>query len=469
LSSSAQYGRPAALADAEGFTAALARLLAGPGRPRAAILLFGLGQFTETSDALGRRAAERLLRSAAMRLRGCTPQGGLLARLGTEEIGLLQPDLGCPDHALRLGRQALAALGEPCRVGGVPVELEAYAGIALAEGKKTGAEEMLRRAGLALRRARAEGRGGCRLFEAGMSTAAQARQALKAGLRRALAREEFALHYQPLVCLRSGAVTCCEALLRWSHPERGLLPPAEFIPVAEESGLVVQIGRWALQAACRDAAGWPGGTRVAVNLSPVQLRSPTLLRDVEDALALSGLPPQRLELEITESVLLEDGTAPRETLRALRARGIRIALDDFGTGYASLSYLRRFAFDKLKLDRSFVAEMAESAESRAIVRAVIGLARSLRIPVTAEGVETVAQFEALRRSGYAEAQGHLLARPVAARMIMTTMAGLQRSAALAAAAGVDPGSLAPLCGSSCRGSDKEFFANHTCEISHSAL
>jgi len=269
----------------------------------------------------------------------------------------------------------------------------------------------LKNADLALYRAKADGRGTYRFFETGMDARAQARRLLEMDLRAALQRDEFEAYYQPIRDVVSGRVVAFEALLRWNHPERGLIAPMNFIPLAEETGLIIQLGEFVLRSACTDAATWPDDVDVAVNLSPVQFKNPNLIASVTEALAASGLDARRLELEITESVLLQNSEATLATLHDLRAMGVRISLDDFGTGYSSLSYLRSFPFDKIKIDRSFVSELATREDSMAIIRAVTGLGRSLGIVTTAEGVENNAQLELLRREGCTQAQGYLFSKP----------------------------------------------------------
>ncbi|OSI40641.1 putative bifunctional diguanylate cyclase/phosphodiesterase, partial [Bradyrhizobium canariense] len=266
-------------------------------------------------------------------------------------------------------------------------------------------------ADLALYRAKADGRGTYRFFETGMDARAQARRLLEMDMRAALQRDEFQPYYQPIRDVASGRVVAFEALLRWNHPQRGLIAPLSFIPLAEETGLIIQLGDFVLRSACTDAATWPDDVDVAVNLSPVQFRNPNLIASVTEALALSGLDARRLELEITESVLLQNSEATLTTLHELRAMGVRISLDDFGTGYSSLSYLRSFPFDKIKIDRSFVSELATREDSMAIIRAVTGLGRSLGIVTTAEGVENDGQLELLRREGCTQAQGYLFSKP----------------------------------------------------------
>ncbi|WP_159351384.1 PAS domain S-box protein [Roseomonas harenae] len=383
----------------------------GPGE-HLALHCLDLDQFKGVNDTLGHAAGDALLRQAADRLRRCIPEGSLVARLGGDEFAVIQAGLHGPEEAEALARRVLDVLDEDYRIDDQPAVAGASIGIALTQAGAV-PEEVVRNADIALYRAKADGGSTFRFFEPAMDEAVQRKQELRAGLRTALARTEMQLHFQPLVGIRTGEVTCLEALLRWRHPDRGMIPPAEFIPVAEETGMIIRIGEWALRNACREAACWPKPIRVAVNLSPVQFRSPGLVRAVSAALAESGLAAERLELEITESVLLQDDQA-NLILRELSGLGVRIALDDFGTGFSSLAYLLRFPFNKIKIDRSFVMGLPERRESKAVIRAVVSMSRSLGISVTAEGVETEAQFDALRRLGCNEAQGYLLSCPVPA-------------------------------------------------------
>jgi len=284
-------------------------------------------------------------------------------------------------------------------------------GIAVAPTDGTDPDQLLHSADLALARAKAKGGGTYAFFEAEMDRVAQARRRLEIDLREAVGRGEFELFYQPLIGGHSGKVTTCEALLRWRHPERGMVSPAEFIPAAEQMGLIVPLGEWVLGEACREASLWPDHIKVAVNLSPVQFKAPDLVATVSRALAGAGLRPERLELEITESVLLDDSEGTLATLHEIRALGVRTALDDFGTGYSSLSYLRRFPFDKLKIDRCFVGALTRDAGSQAIVRSIIAMATSLGMTTTAEGVEAEEQAALLRAMGCTEMQGFLYSRP----------------------------------------------------------
>ena len=291
---------------------------------------------------------------------------------------------------------------------------------------------MLKNADMALYRAKADGRGRFHFFEAEMDARMQARRALELDLRRALGAGEFEVFYQPVICLRTDEVTSFEALLRWRHPERGMVSPADFIPLAEEIGLIGQIGAWVLKQACSDAMKWPSDVGLAVNLSPAQFTSGTLVLEVIAALGHSGLPARRLELEITETVLLQASGATLATLNQLRDLGIRIAMDDFGTGYSSLSYLRKFPFDKIKIDQSFIQDLSNEGDSAAIVRAVAGLGSSLGMATTAEGVETEAQLAKLRVEGCTEVQGYLFSKPMPASEVfgmIASVAGRKRAAA----------------------------------------
>jgi predicted signal transduction protein with EAL and GGDEF domain len=322
------------------------------------------------------------------------------------------------------------ALSRPFALeGGHEVSVGTSVGVALFPADGDGPDLLLRRADLALYRAKAEGRGTHRFFEEGMDARLQARTALERDLRRALAEGRFELHYQPQVELATGRVVGAEALLRWADPGRGMVPPSEFIPLAEETGLVLPLGEWALRAACEEASRWPAPLGVAVNLSPVQFRQPGLAGTVARVLRETGLDPARLELEITEGVLLRDTEATVAELRALRALGVRVAIDDFGTGYSSLGYLRRFPFDKIKIDRAFVADLGRSADAAAIVRAVVGLGRGLGMRANAEGVETAEQAALLRAAGCGEVQGYHFGRPMPAAEFATLIAAGARGAA----------------------------------------
>ena len=317
--------------------------------------------------------------------------------------------------AASLAQRIRDALKAPCTLNGQLVNIDASIGIASAPGDGTDADQLLKNADMALYRAKAEGRGMYRFFEPAMDARIKARRALELDMRKAVAGGEFEVHYQPIVDLQSDQICGCEALLRWPHPERGSVSPADFIPVAEETGLIVSLGEWVLRRACADAATWPDDLRIAVNISPLQFVSQNIVPVVMNALAASGLPAHRLELEITEAIFLQNNQATRTTLHQLRELGVRIAMDDFGTGYSSLSYLRGFPFDKIKIDRSFIGDLTDTDDSIAIVRAITNLANNLNMTTTAEGVETAQQLQTVKSLGCTEAQGYLFAPAMRAK------------------------------------------------------
>lgn len=377
-----------------------------------ALLALDLDDFQAINDQLGHAAGDALLRAAAERLAGAMRETDVIVRLEGDSFGVLQSGVERPEDAGKLAERLLGVLAAPFPVGTRSVALIASVGIAIAPADGNAFETLLLKSEAALERCKHDGRGSWRYFEARMEARRGMVQALTLDLRKALAAGQFVLHYQALVALKDRRITGFEALLRWRHPTRDLVSPAEFIPIAEETGLIVPIGAWVLRQACMEAARWPPDITVAVNLSPVQLRSPALTGTVRAALTMSGLPAHRLELEITESVLLgDDDTRTLASLKELRAMGVRISMDDFGTGYSSLRYLRSFPFDKIKLDQSFVRDLSGGPEAMVIVRAVAGLGHSLGIATLAEGVETSEQLDRLRAAGYTEAQGYLFNRP----------------------------------------------------------
>jgi len=388
---------------------------------RLAVLCLDLDQFKNVNDTLGHPIGDELLRAVADRLRSCARDTDMVSRVGGDEFVIIQTDIVHAPDAERLARRISEAVSVPYDLHGHLVMAGTSIGIALAPTDGTDANDLLKNADMALYGAKADGRGVYRFFEPTMDCRMKARRALELALRMALERGELALHYQPSVDLGSEGVRCCEALLRWSHSERGMIPPSEFIPIAEEIGLIVAIGEWVIRRACADAATWPGDVGVAVNLSPTQLGSKNLLPTVVGALAQSQLPADRLELEITEAVLMQNSEATLRTLHQLRALGIRISLDDFGTGYSSLSYLRSFPFDKIKIDRCFVNGLDDNSQSAAIVRAVTDLADSLNMTTTAEGVETRAQLDRVRELGCTEVQGFFYSPPVPLAELMKTL------------------------------------------------
>jgi diguanylate cyclase (GGDEF)-like protein len=388
-------------------------------RPEApiAVLCLDLDDFKAVNDTLGHPVGDALLKQVAQRLSACLHSADTVARLGGDEFAIVQAAGAQPVAATVLAQQLIETMAEPFDIGGHSVVIGTSAGIALAPNDGCDPDELLKNADMALYRAKAEGRGTYRFFEAKMDADMQARRLLEVDLRGALVRDEFEVHYQPLVDLQTARLNGFEALLRWRHPERGLVSPAEFIPLAEDIGLIAPIGAWVLKQACADATGWPGDLAVAVNLSPVQFRSKTLTLDVVAALGASGLPARRLELEITEAVMLQETETTLATLKELKALGARISMDDFGTGYSSLSYLRKFPFDKIKIDQSFIRDLASRPESLAIVRAVAGLGNTLGMATTAEGIETMDQLRAVRAEGCTQVQGFLLGRPKPASLI----------------------------------------------------
>jgi diguanylate cyclase (GGDEF)-like protein/PAS domain S-box-containing protein len=375
-----------------------------------AVLCLDLDGFKAVNDALGHAVGDRLLKGVAKRLRSSLRDGDFLSRLGADEFAVIYQGIARPEEAGQLAKRLIQAIGEPYLIDGHTVVITASAGIALAPGDGDDAEKLLKNADLALSRAKSDARGTFSFFEPAMDARAQTRRKLEVDLRAAIEDCVLRPHYQPLVDLRSGRITGFEALVRWSHPERGMVPPSEFIPVAEETGLITALGGTILRTACREAAEWPDDVRVAVNLSPLQFRTGNLLSVVMEALKQSGLPARRLELEITETLLMEKSEHALATLHALRMLGVRMSMDDFGTGYSSLSYLRSFPFDKIKIDQSFVRGLAGNQDAQAIVRAIVNLGRGLGVTVTAEGIETEAELGCLRNEGCHEGQGYLFSK-----------------------------------------------------------
>jgi diguanylate cyclase (GGDEF)-like protein len=374
--------------------------------------LLDLDHFKEVNDSLGHAVGDALLIEAADRLRASVGPNDLVGRLGGDEFTVLQDISDCGrDGAAELAEALLHIIATPFVIEGHLLTVETSIGIAIMPDHGLLANELLKRADLALYRAKSHGRNGWRVFEPTMEQEARSRLELAMDLRGAVQREEFELHYQPVVALGNEQTVGAEALVRW-RPQRGeLIPPDQFIPLAEDTGLIIPLGEWVLRRACQDAAGWPSHWRVAVNLSPVQFRGTDVVALVRKTLADSGLPAQRLELEVTESVLLQYNEQNLRVLHQLRELGIAIVLDDFGTGYSSMSYLLTFPFDKIKIDRTFVADLPSRQNCSAIVSAVCGLARSLNVSTTAEGVETPEQAALLRAAGCTLGQGYLFGRP----------------------------------------------------------
>jgi diguanylate cyclase (GGDEF)-like protein/PAS domain S-box-containing protein len=376
-----------------------------------ALLYIDLDGFKGVNDTFGHYAGDLVLQQVARRLLECVPDADAVARIGGDEFVVIQERIDGRHEVEALAQRLVAQLSRPFQLDGEPVTLGGSIGIALIPDDAQNADDLLQAADMALYQAKAEGPGTWRFFSADEGDRTKVRLERKRALHQALAARQLELHYQPIYDLRSGQLRSFEALLRWRHPVHGLISPAEFVPLAEETGLIVPMGEWALNEACRQLARWPSGICLAVNLSPLQFRGRALLDTVRRAVDDAGVEISRLELEITESVLLRNDRVNLELLRELRGMGVRIAMDDFGTGYSSLSYLRSFQFDKIKLDRSFVSDLATSAESRAILHAVRSLGAAFRVRTTAEGIETPEQLAVVREEGYDEGQGYLLGVP----------------------------------------------------------
>lgn len=380
-----------------------------------AVLMLDLDRFKEVNDTLGHPAGDSLLRSVAARLLGCGSETMFVARLGGDEFAVVDYVTNPAVEAASLAEAIKSALCEPFDLGDHQVTVGASIGIAIAPQDGADSDTILKSADIALYSAKSGGRDAFRFFEPELNELIRARRDLERDLRKALARGEFELHYQPFVDLRSGEIRGFEALLRWHHPEQGLVPPAEFIPLAEETGLILPLGEWVLRTACAEAAKWHPDLKIAINLSPAQFRSKELVPTIIGALATSGIAPGRLELEVTETVIMHDSAAVFAALSQLRELGVRIALDDFGTGYSSLSFLQKFPFDKVKIDRSFVSELSSTVEEpHRIARAVVQFATSLGKTSTAEGVESAEQLQILREEGCVEAQGYHFSPPMPA-------------------------------------------------------
>ena len=385
-----------------------------------AVMGIDLDRFKAVNDLLGHASGDELLRQVAARLSAYLRATDRIARFGGDEFAVL---LDCRDIQLAyVADRLIAELSRPYNINGQSVEISASIGIAVAPNDGTTPGDLLRAADLAMYAAKTDGRCGFRFFEPEMDEKMQLRRMLEHDMRAALDGGDFELNYQPIVEARSGRVAACEALLRWNHPTRGRISPADFIPLAEDSGLIVDIGAWALRQACFEAIAWPKDVKVSVNLSPREFNGPRLLADIVGALEASHLPPSRLEVEITERVMIVNTEATLATLTQLRGLGVAIAMDDFGSGYSSLSYLRRFPFDKIKIDQAFVHDLTPRSDAVAIVRAITDLARALRMRTTAEGVETVEQCELLSREGCDEIQGYLISRPIRSAEIRAFLA-----------------------------------------------
>jgi diguanylate cyclase (GGDEF)-like protein len=378
-----------------------------PHARRVAVHYIDIDEFKSVNDSLGHLIGDELLKSVAASLNHCVGTNGFVARLGGDEFAIVQTGVTTASEVADLVDRVFGAIRMPFDCLGHQLTADASIGIALAPDHGTDLDQILKNADLAMYAAKSAGRRTWRFFDPAMDAEARARRQLEIDLRKAISCAALEVYYQPCVGLEDNEITGCEALVRWRHPERGMVSPAEFIPIAEETGLINQLGEWVLTKACTEAARWPGHIKLAVNVSPVQFKSGTLALKIMAALAASGLPAERLELEITEAVLIRDDEAALAILHQLRDIGVRIALDDFGTGYSSLSYLQRFPFDKIKIDRSFVKDIGEGGGSPSIVQAVVSIAAARQMTTTAEGVETEAQRQLLRALGCSEMQGYL--------------------------------------------------------------
>jgi diguanylate cyclase (GGDEF)-like protein len=387
-----------------------------------AVHCLDLDHFKNVNDTLGHPVGDDLLKAAADRLTEVLPDSAFVARIGGDEFAVIQTDVERPEKSSSLASRIIEAVSKPYDIDGKHIVIGTSIGIAIAPNDGSNPDQLLRNADMALYLAKADGRGVHRFFEREMDKRLQARRSLELDLRKAVDNGEFELHFQPIVDFKTEEVSSFEALVRWRHPVRGLVSPVEFISLAEETGLMLPLGEWILRTACNEAARWPSACKVAVNLSATQFKSKNLVQLTVNALAASGLPPNRLDLEITETVLLQDESYTLSVLHQLRGVGIQISLDDFGTGYSSLAYLRNFPFDTIKIDRSFVQDMLVRKDCQAIVRAVVGLARSLDITTIIEGVETVEQMDAAKADGCNQGQGYLFSKPMPAAAVADFLA-----------------------------------------------
>jgi len=400
------------------FREHLVRALESADRGKLAVLCIDLDRFKAVNDTLGHRIGDDLLRAVSDRLRASARPADLVARLGGDEFAIVQAGTEQPIGATTLATRLIAEIAKPFELDGHQVVINASVGISIAPNDGTDPDKLLKSADMALYRAKNEKRDSYRFFQPDMDARMQLRRKMELDLRRALALGEFEVYYQPLITLKTEKISGFEALLRWHHPERGMVPPMEFIPIAEEIGLIGQIGAWVLRRACLEAATWPDDIHIAVNLSPAQFKHRAVVLDVVAALGASGLPARRLEVEITETVLLQDTEATVGILDELHNLGVHISMDDFGTGYSSLAYLQKFPFDKIKIDRSFVKDLSERPQSIAIIRAVTAMSISLGMKTTAEGVETEEELQTLKEEGCTEVQGYLFSKPVPAAQAM---------------------------------------------------
>ncbi len=398
-----------------------------------AVLCLDVDRFKLVNDLYGHQAGDEVLKRAAGRLQSLTRPTDVVARISGDEFVVAMAPGTDPDAASSLAVRLVTALSEPIILDGQQISVGASIGVAIYPKDGTDAGELLRNADMALYQAKRDGRGTHRFFEPTMNERLRNRQNLEQDLRRGLDAGEFKLYYQPILQTESQRIIGYEALIRWDHPTRGLVPPLEFIPVAEEAGLIVPLGRWVLENACQEASLWSDGLQVSVNVSPVQFQQPDLADMVVEILARTGFPPHRLELEMTENVLIQQADQALTTLEKLRAYGVRLSLDDFGTGYSSLSYLRRYPFNKLKIDRSFIQALSDGSGADVLARAIVALGHSLGMEVTAEGVETVEQYEFLEQESCNQVQGYLFGRPIPANQIHSKRATPGESGAAEAA------------------------------------
>jgi diguanylate cyclase (GGDEF)-like protein len=422
-------GLPNRILFSEQLRQALKRVRRGE---RLAVLYIDLDRLKRVNDTLGHPIGDKLLKGVADRLRGCIRDIDTVARLSGDEFAVIQSSIDRPSDAAALATRIRAAIREPIDLNGHQVVVDTSIGISIAPNDGTELDELLKTADIALYEAKNTGRGTYCFYETEMNERMQVRGKLEQDLRSALANGEFELFYQPIVGLQDNKITSFEALLRWRHPERGMISPAEFIPIAEEMGLIIPLGEWVLRTACAEAATWPSDIKVSVNVSSLQLTNKNLVNVIISALASARVPADRLELEITESVFIQNTFANLSTLKKLHELGIKFAMDDFGTGYSSLGYLLSFPFSKIKIDRSFISGLSDTNESRAIVRAVADLARNLSMIVTAEGVETDRQLEQVRLLGCSEMQGYLFSHPLPAAEIHRLFLSDRKTAEVAA-------------------------------------
>ncbi|MET0568580.1 MAG: EAL domain-containing protein, partial [Hyphomicrobiaceae bacterium] len=390
------------------------------------LMCIDLDHFKDVNDTLGHPTGDALLQAVAARLMDTARGRDLVVRLGGDEFAIIQSGADTRPHAEAFTQRIIKAVSQPYQIHGHKIIIGATVGIAFAPVDGSDPDQLLKCADMALYRAKSMGRGTHAFFEPEMAGRLKVRRSLELDLRRALAEDQLELYYQPIIDLATERIVCCEALMRWRHPERGMVSPVDFIALAEEMGLIMPMGEWALRTACLAATSWPTDVKVAVNLSAVQFKGTDLVAVVIEALESSGLPAERLELEVTESLLLDQDPKTLQLLHLLQHLGVRIALDDFGTGYSSLSYLRSFPFDKIKIDQTFVRDLPQRDDCAAIVTAVAQLAQSLKMTTVAEGVETALHLSMVRAAGCSQAQGYLFSRPVPTSDIVAVISDCNR-------------------------------------------